>query len=92
MLFLDRAFPRHVVVWQHVEKHLPAGELAHDVSHIARVYRWALRLAAEGGADADDVSDLATKGCEVASERSEVFLGLDLLGAKLGHRSGDHWV
>ncbi len=59
MLFLDRAFPRHVVVWQHVEKHLPAGELAHDVSHIARVYRWALRLAAEGGADADDAGAMA---------------------------------
>ncbi len=59
MLFLDRAFPRHVAVWQQVEKHLPAGELAHDASHIARVYRWALRLAAEAGADADGAGAMA---------------------------------
>jgi uncharacterized protein len=41
------------VVWSAVERQLPPGELAHDRHHIARVYHWALRLSAEGGADPD---------------------------------------
>jgi uncharacterized protein len=53
MPFPDPTFARHQAVWQQVERHLPAGELAHDRSHIARVYAWSLRLAAEGGAPAD---------------------------------------
>lgn len=49
----DPRFARHAAVWRQVEPHLPAGELAHDRQHIARVYQWALRLSSEGGADAD---------------------------------------
>jgi uncharacterized protein len=52
-LFPDPAFARHALVWQAVEPRLPPGELAHDRFHIARVYRWSLRLALEAGADAD---------------------------------------
>ncbi len=51
--FPDAAFARHVLVWRVVEPRLPAGELAHDRFHIARVYRWSLRLAVEGRADPD---------------------------------------
>jgi uncharacterized protein len=47
----DPRFTRHATVWRQVEPHLPPGELAHDRHHIARVYRWALRLSPEGGAD-----------------------------------------
>ena len=32
---------------------IPVGELAHDQSHILRVYAWALRLAPEAGADVE---------------------------------------
>jgi uncharacterized protein len=51
--FPDPAFPRHLPLWRAVECRLPPGELAHDGDHIARVYRWALRLAPEAGAEAD---------------------------------------
>ena len=51
--FPHGAFARHLLLWPLVEARLPAGELAHDREHIARVYTWALRLAGEGGADAD---------------------------------------
>jgi uncharacterized protein len=49
----DPRFPRHAPLFAAVLPALPAGELAHDRHHIARVYRWALALAAEAGADAD---------------------------------------
>lgn len=51
LLFPEPRFPRHAAVWRPVESHLPPGELAHDRHHITRVYRWALRLSPEGGAD-----------------------------------------
>jgi uncharacterized protein len=47
------AHPRHAALWSQVEPRLPPGELAHDRSHILRVHAWALRLAAEAGADPD---------------------------------------
>ncbi len=30
---------------------MPQDDIAHDAEHVARVYRWCLRLAEEGGAD-----------------------------------------
>jgi uncharacterized protein len=51
--FPDPRYPRHAQLWSLVEPRLPAGELAHDRDHLARVYRWALALAPEAGADAD---------------------------------------
>jgi uncharacterized protein len=49
----DPRFPRHHALFAAVLPALPPGELAHDRHHIARVYRWALRLAADAGADPD---------------------------------------
>jgi len=49
----DPRFPRHAALWLRVLPHLPPGELAHDRHHLLRVYRWALRLAPEAGADPD---------------------------------------
>lgn len=46
-------FPRHGRLRPLVEERLPAGELAHDRHHLARVHRWALHLAEEAGADRD---------------------------------------
>ena len=51
--FPDPLHARHALVWQAVEPRLPGGELAHDRFHIARVYRWSLRLAGEAHADPD---------------------------------------
>jgi uncharacterized protein len=59
MSFLVADYPRHVAVWCAVEAQLPLGELAHDASHIARVYRWALRLAPEALADGDCAGAMA---------------------------------
>jgi uncharacterized protein len=47
------ACPRHARLWPAVVARLPPGEMAHDQHHLVRVYRWALRLAPEAGADAD---------------------------------------
>jgi uncharacterized protein len=51
--FPDPQFVRHGAVWNQVQPCLPPGELAHDRYHIARVYRWTLRLSSEGGVDPD---------------------------------------
>ena len=57
--FPEPRFARHAAVWAQVEPQLPPGELAHDRHHIARVYRWALRLSAEGGVDPDPAGAMA---------------------------------
>lgn len=51
--WLDGRFPRHRVLWEQVEPRAPTDDLSHDADHIARVYRWSLRLAPEAGADPD---------------------------------------
>lgn len=50
---LGTAFPRHARLWQQVDGSVPVDDLSHDEDHLVRVYRWALRLADEAGADAD---------------------------------------
>jgi uncharacterized protein len=45
--------PRHAALAGLVAPRLPPGELAHDLQHLHRVHRWALRLAPEAGADPD---------------------------------------
>jgi uncharacterized protein len=52
-MFTDACFTRHPRLWSQVEPQLPPGELAHDRTHIARVYAWAVALAPEAGADPD---------------------------------------
>jgi len=42
--------PRHALIW---ERLAPPADLAHDGDHLLRVYRWAVRLAPEAGADLD---------------------------------------
>ncbi|MBA2482676.1 MAG: phosphohydrolase [Planctomycetes bacterium] len=51
--FPDPRFARHAPLLALVEPRLPAGELAHDRDHLARVYHWAILLAPEAGADPD---------------------------------------
>lgn len=58
-MFPSRDFPRHAVVWSQVAPRHATGELAHDQYHIERVYRWALRLAPEAGADLDQAGAMA---------------------------------
>jgi len=51
--WLEARFPRHRRLWRQVASGVPDDDLSHDRDHLARVYRWALRLAREAGADPD---------------------------------------
>ena len=51
--WLDGRFPRHRTLWAQVEPQTPTDDLSHDADHLARVYRWSLRLAPEAGAGPD---------------------------------------
>ena len=44
-------YPRHERLWEKIQPE--TEDLAHDTEHVLRVYRWAVRLAAEVGADPD---------------------------------------
>lgn len=57
--FPDPRFFRHALVWDQVAARHATGELAHDRYHVERVYRWALRLAPEAGADLDHAGAMA---------------------------------
>lgn len=50
---VDATFPRHAALAPLAVGFCSPGELAHDEHHVGRVYRWALRLAAEAGVDPD---------------------------------------
>lgn len=47
------AFPRHPGLWRLLVPFLDDSDTAHDRYHLQRVYKWALRLAGEAGADPD---------------------------------------
>jgi uncharacterized protein len=47
------AAPRHAALWAQVCEQTQDPDLAHDIDHVARVYRWAVRLASGAGADPD---------------------------------------
>ena len=53
LLSPDPRWPRHGALLPLVVPFLPAGELAHDLLHLQRVYCWAIRLAPEVAADPD---------------------------------------
>lgn len=57
--FPDPAYSRHAHVWAQVAPRHATGELAHDQHHVERVYRWAMRLASEAGADPDHAGAMA---------------------------------
>ena len=46
-------FPRHLALWERVCAATPPGEVAHDMQHVLRVYRWCVRLAPEADAHPD---------------------------------------
>jgi uncharacterized protein len=48
-----QATSRHRALWILIADRLPRGDLAHDALHVLRVFRWALRLSEEAGADPD---------------------------------------
>jgi len=90
--------PRHAPLWAFVEERLPPGELAHDRSHIQRVYQWAVRLAPEADASVDLcgaaalVHDLVTipkdhPNRSLGGEQSALAAGPLL--PKVGYSSGD---
>ena len=49
----DPRYPRHAALWSLVSEQTDDIDLAHDGEHVLRVYRWALRLAPEAGADVE---------------------------------------
>ncbi len=49
-----RDFPRHQALLAHIQNKLEEDlDLAHDLEHVLRVYRWAIRLAKEEHEDPD---------------------------------------
>lgn len=46
-------FPRHPPLWAAVSRQMAGHDLAHDLDHVLRVYRWALTLADAEGVDGD---------------------------------------
>ena len=51
---MTHTHPRHKALLALIQPGLEAEtDLAHDLDHVLRVYRWAVRLAAEAGADPD---------------------------------------
>lgn len=47
------AYQRHQRLWGEIAGEISPGDLAHEHLHVLRVYRWALELAPEAGADPD---------------------------------------
>ena len=76
---------RHVILWEKVEETLRADcDLAHDWLHVYRVYRWAVQLAPEAGADRDlaGAAALIHDLVNIPKESADSPLGSELSGAK----------
>ena len=51
--FLVPDATRHQTLWEHIIPHLDTSDLAHDLLHLERVYKWSIHLAKMEGQDTD---------------------------------------
>ncbi|MEL6342844.1 MAG: HD domain-containing protein [Myxococcota bacterium] len=88
------AAPRHAALWSLVEPTLAEDtDLAHDAEHVLRVYRWAIRLAADAGVSPDlaGAAALVHDLVNIPKESADRPLGSELsaaAGAEVLPRAG----
>lgn len=53
MNFLDTRYPRHTILFREIKDQIDTSDLSHDLTHVARVYHWAIKLSPDANADTD---------------------------------------